>query len=1109
VGLVALALVGTHSPARGQKPEVEVVVIVPGPSADKDSVLVTPRLLAQLRALARPTPAPNQGAVLVSALYEGKLAGEQAEFTATLYAHVLGDEPARLEVPLDGAQLTGDVLLDGARAFPVALPAPRKGFGLKLKGKGRHKVEMRFQSAVRAGGGDGPANPGVRQVGFTAPRLVQGRLVFRPGAGASHLQVPVKHGAQVVADEPGGLKRLEADLGAVAAPVQVRWYQAVKGGPRPARLEVREAYLWDLAADASTLTAYLRYRISGGAESRLQVGLPAELDVLLATAGRPEGGGPADPSVRLADWTVATGPKGRRLLQLDMAGPVAGEVEVTLWLVPRGPWPSPALLPLPRPLGKPVGQWSYLAYREKGVQARQTQLSGLRGSDPNQFAPFWPATSRPSLPPLKKGDPSIAFQFRPGDQPKLGIAPRVERPKVATEQDVSLLVGPRQADFSARLLVTPPKEGKLLLAEWDVLSSQRLVLTEVSGPNVRGWTQNGSRLVVWLEAATRQTAIRLEGWVSLDLRLVGGKRPPAPARLELPCLRPVHEGSVRTQLRLACEAGLRVEPLDPVKKSIKNLIPQGPASARPVVYTSQSREYRGLFSVVQGQGPRARVVTEVSRRGRELLFTSTIDYREGGEPRPVELRLRNWAGEARLEAVKGETRRRESYRRQGGRRQRAWTLEMAAGKTVRLVLRGTLALDEARDGALAPEVTVAGAHVEQKLIADSSLAADGSSGLRSVPGPAGQQAWETRGTEWSLRLLPRDPGALTVRLLLAEHRARLADGPRWLHEVSWWLWQDGPSALWLNWPEVVDLLSVTVDERPLAPSRSEPERLWLPLSGPAGPRYVVVRYRYKQGRERAGQPNLALPQLEKVAPGPTLWTVAVPPGWQLPSGSPRALRGPTRCATLELYRARAQLSLSKLLFEHGQGDDPALARSGERLEQSLWLARLALEAGADGKGPDGEGLLASRSRLSAQGERLWHDHQLEKPARAARAADRWTRGAEVSWAAESGTRAPAPVLALAGKRQVQAALSFSGPWLVGLLVVWTVALSSVLRTLVRWLWPEAVLLAGLLGWQAVGLTGTVLLLVLLGVGGRLLVLGRGLRALLARHTRQASSSVRG
>ena len=388
-----------------------MVYLVPGADSSlaKQSVLLSPRLAARLEAMARPVAAPTEGVVLVSAVYDGKRVKGAAEFDAVFQVHSLGEGPDTLTLPLEGVQLAGDVLLDGARVYPVALAAPLSGYTLRVRGAGRHKVELRFRVLVPASVEDGKplreTAPGIRHVRFSVPRLVQSRLVFRVGAGASHLQALVKHGAQRVASEKGG-QRLEVDLGAIAAPVHLRWYQEGKPA-RPTRIEFREAYLWDLRPDASHLTALLRYAISGGAVTTLHLDLPDSLEVRSAQARRPapvrdpsgarrpdEGTAPPD-AVRLSDWSIS-GASSSRVVQLEFPGPVSGAVEVTLEMVPRVPWAGPLLLPIPRPHGEAAKALSYLAYRAQGLQAARTDFLRLRGIRNDEFAPFWPASSRPA-----------------------------------------------------------------------------------------------------------------------------------------------------------------------------------------------------------------------------------------------------------------------------------------------------------------------------------------------------------------------------------------------------------------------------------------------------------------------------------------------------------------------------------------------------------------------------------------------------------------------------------------------------------------------------------------------------------------------------------------
>jgi hypothetical protein len=229
--------------------------------------------------------------------------------------------------------------------------------------------------------------------------------------------------------------------------------------------------------------------------------------------------------------------------------------------------------------------------------------------------------------------------------------------------------------------------------------------------------------------------------------------------------------------------------------------------------------------------------------------------------------------------------------------------------------------------------------------------------------------------------------------------------------------------------------------------------------------------------------------------------VDVPPGWHLGPDAAGVLRGPSRRAALELYRARAQLALCRQLLAHGQGDEPALARTRAGLTRSLRLAGLALEAGAEGTSPDGQSLAVWRSQLrAAAGDLVGQETHDRAPS------DTWAGGPAASWAAASDTAAPEVRLVPVREEQVQEALLLSAWWLGGLAALCLATLSSVLRALARWLWPEALLLAGVAAAQVVGVTVAVVVLVLAGVLARLAVMGLALGRRVARPAPRVSGS---
>ena len=255
-------------------------------------MLAPPELLDQLHTLAQPGAGP--GAVLLSAEYAGKVVDNAAEFDATFQVYCFTDEPTTLTLPLDGVQLTGDVLLDGAPVQATALPGPQVGFTLPMKGRPKageppHKVELHFRTPVAA-------TPEERVVQFTAPRLAQSRLTLGVPRGSAYLQAAVKYGAQKVSAEGD---YLEAELGRVAAPVRLRWAPGKLGGAA-GRGALQRGVLVGPARRRLPLNRLpvLHGRRRGVAE--LAVKAPEELEVLGVEAGRPRDAGP----VRLRDWQV-------------------------------------------------------------------------------------------------------------------------------------------------------------------------------------------------------------------------------------------------------------------------------------------------------------------------------------------------------------------------------------------------------------------------------------------------------------------------------------------------------------------------------------------------------------------------------------------------------------------------------------------------------------------------------------------------------------------------------------------------------------------------------------------------------------------------------------
>jgi hypothetical protein len=226
---------------------------------------------------------------------------------------------------------------------------------------------------------------------------------------------------------------------------------------------------------------------------------------------------------------------------------------------------------------------------------------------------------------------------------------------------------------------------------------------------------------------------------------------------------------------------------------------------------------------------------------------------------------------------------------------------------------------------------------------------------------------------------------------------------------------------------------------------------------------------------------------------------------------------------VDLYRAAGQLEMSRALAGQGSDGFAALADSQRLFALSCQRASRALAAGvgADGKGPEGQGLeewlqeLRGENAALAEAQGFTELREAAEEARAGpEAPDRGgeemnlfsEQGTPISWHGEAGAAAPRLRLAPAADRQAEAAWSMTTRWLGLLGIVWFVALVPALSSRARRLWPEQLALIGALGWYLAGPTYLVLLLLVLGLGGRILLLARGMAGLLRR--RRAPSTAR-
>jgi hypothetical protein len=248
---------------------------------------------------------------------------------------------------------------------------------------------------------------------------------------------------------------------------------------------------------------------------------------------------------------MESAPAGRRLV-LDLAAPVAGDFNVLLELVPHAALPA---LVVPLPEAQPLSGDSHLAYRTTGVEAHRGRVANVTAIRPAEFAPFWPESSRPDVRTLAY---ACTLQARPELPLHLSRLP----PAVDASQQVTYRIGPARADVQVAATLNVP-ERDLVCVEWHLRGPPLFRVTRVSGLEVRGWSQVGNRVLVWLERTTGHTRLDLTGRLPLPAAPAGGRH------LELPTPRLVPARAQHTRVVLQGTPELRLSLPSPLPANLQ------------------------------------------------------------------------------------------------------------------------------------------------------------------------------------------------------------------------------------------------------------------------------------------------------------------------------------------------------------------------------------------------------------------------------------------------------------------------------------------------------------------------------------------------------------
>jgi hypothetical protein len=1132
---VMLSLTLLCWPGRADAPTAYIVYLLPtkDETPDKQMVLVPVALLERLKGLAKPNTAGVGGpsAVLLDAVYEGQVVEGQAEFAAVFSAYSLTDETTSLALPLSEVQLTGEVLLDGARVSPSALPAPQTGYLLRVRGRGRHKIELHFRVPIVGTAED-------RNVQFTAPPLPRSRLSWRAPVGAVEPQALVKHGAQWMVRDPSG-ERLEADLGAVPRPVHLHWSNSTSSPV----VTYRAAYLWDLGVESSRLTAWLRYRVRRGAVKTIEFDLPDELVVSAVSAQRITSNEPMSwlSRVTLRDWRVGRA-EGKRRLYLDFPYPIQGDFQATLRLLPRGPLSARSSLPLPTPLGARASGSCDLAYRtDAGLSAHRYSSNYLTRMPVEQFAADWP-----DVPHLEENFSGEAYLITPDHTPQLALNLSQSPPAIEADIEVAVQAGAHSADFRALADLKSAAKDMAYL-EWELPAADCTIVSAI-GEDVRAWKQDRSRLIVWLNRTTAATRLQFVGWIPYKA---------SGAKAHLEWTGPGLRSALRQHTRLRLVTGGDQVLSELAVRNLRPLASSGTArrtSEQEAAFESTDSSYQLRYRVLPAPNAVARVLTLAEADQRQLRFTSTVVYRvTHGELRRVQVRLRNWEREnveVRAEGVVQPP----SPRRTGG--ELSWQIQAPPGIVgeYRVMLRGSMPLDEAVLGMRMPEILAQGVErTESFLAVTGEISAQAIGALKVLPLPrkdlsswpaeaerverSAGQAWRVTDSEWHMRLLPRTQGEIAApsRVFLTDHAATVVDGRRWLHEACWWLRHEAHADLNLDFPAPARILATSVDGVDVTSLQTNDTRIWLPLPGRPGVRCLRIRWMY-DSPQQLDRPNLTPPRVADAIQGPTLCSVRIPSGWEASRGEVATSlgSGAPREAALSLYRAAAQLQIVQTVVDQERANSAeALAASRRRF---AFFCREAEDALAQGgrdailKGPNDQSLSEWMAELQAAGRDFADKEKVKRVGEETinegeKALDTYAvsplssvssssclpgfatqaGGIVVSWYTRAGSEPPRLQLISRVNQEKRRALTASSEWIGGLVVVWILSLLPFVLVKLRMFWPEQIALFGFLGWYLAGGTSVVLGLFLLAACCRLLLLIRGIRGSWQGRRRQPST----
>ena len=425
---------------------------------------------------------------ITAAQYDGLISDNSINLKATWNVHSTGT--SNLELPVSGGWLTDKVFLNDLPAYPVT--KENGMITLAIPNKGDYILKAEFKVGLIEKFAE-------RTATFKLPPSAISSFQCEFPSNAEQPILSGSLGTTVVV-RSGNATKLTADFGKTSGPLTLKWSK----GPLPPKSSplIQEAYLWDIALDSSKLEAFWDLKIPDSGTDFFQVDLPPDL---LPSAFNPiirQGLLP----VTLFNWNLQPIPMGQRLT-LNFSRRISGPMQIKAFFLPIKGLTTRWQLSLPTPVGVFQEGGSFLAYKSTNCNiSKQILPLRLTGIDSKNFAPFLTDMDKPEIETL-----AFAYTFRRelNNPPVLILDISPGHFKYDAMQNIKGLITTKSSQFSinASLKSILPN---ILFVEWQVDGLSKYTVTKLVGSGVQSWSQNGSKIVIWLEKPVKEFSFTAE-----------------------------------------------------------------------------------------------------------------------------------------------------------------------------------------------------------------------------------------------------------------------------------------------------------------------------------------------------------------------------------------------------------------------------------------------------------------------------------------------------------------------------------------------------------------------------------------------------------------------